>query len=976
MYPNLLAPLLGALALIAIGLTVTLIRQPVSRRLARRQVARRKTEAALVIIGSVLGTAIIIGALVVGDTLNHSVRLTAYRTLGPIDERVTSTDAATGTDAAARLRTLVRNGNPDVDGVLTATVDQAAAVATTAVGRVAEPRVLAWDVDFAAAAEFGQAGGSSGISGPNPSPGTVIINQPLATSLHVQAGNRITLLLYGRAQTLRIDRVLPEQGLAGAGLGANTNRNVFLAPGTLTDLSNGSARVVTFISNRGGVESGNVLTSRVTADINAVLGPTAHHVAVDTPKHEVLAAAKTTGDALGALFLMIGSFSIIAGALLLVNIFVMLAEERKGQLGMLRAIGMKRSRLVGALTLEGATYAAVSVLPAVALGIGVGYGVALLAARIFSTWSQDGNGLQIAFAVTPISVVNGLALGLTIAVVTILLTSVRISRFNIIGAIRDLPATTTARTRRWMLISGCAAAAVSAVLTVPALVTTSPVPTFMLPAMAAFFCVPLLRQRMDARRAATWTAGFVMVWALVAPVARPKIFDTPSMAVYVVSGTLVAFSGVVLVSQNQDVLLWPVRHFLQRPSQNGLAARLAIAYPLAKRFRTGATLVMYTLITLVLVLLAEISGMINKSVDQNVADATAGYGVRLDLNPAVAASTLSGLATGQSANQLAAITPLTSALAYTTDPGHRTTAPLRAVAVGVPAGSMTAMRFDRRLDSLKDDAAVWALLARDPSYVVLDPFFGATGGPNGHFYDPGDTFTVTNPVTGRTATRTIAGILRNGMVFYPTSGDGVNAFPFVASTASVVDLFGKSAAETSALVRLQPGVDPERLASLLQARYLSASLVATPVAANVRKMFAANIAFFRLMQGFLALGLLVGITGLGVVMVRAVRERRRTIGVLRALGFRASVVARSFLMESGIIAFEGIALGAVLGVLTTWLMYQKSAAFDGVRNGFPIVWMTIGVLAAATFVASLIATIGPARRASQIKPAIAVRIAD
>ena len=52
-----------------------------------------------------------------------------------------------------------------------------------------------------------------------------------------------------------------------------------------------------------------------------------------------------------------------------------------------------------------------------------------------------------------------------------------------------------------------------------------------------------------------------------------------------------------------------------------------------------------------------------------------------------------------------------------------------------------------------------------------------------------------------------------------------------------------------------------------------------------------------LSDGFLALGLLIGICGLGVVMVRAVRERRRTIGVLRALGFRAKTVERSFLSK-------------------------------------------------------------------------------
>jgi putative ABC transport system permease protein len=107
-----------------------------------------------------------------------------------------------------------------------------------------------------------------------------------------------------------------------------------------------------------------------------------------------------------------------------------------------------------------------------------------------------------------------------------------------------------------------------------------------------------------------------------------------------------------------------------------------------------------------------------------------------------------------------------------------------------------------------------------------------------------------------------------------------------------------------------------------------------------------------------------------------VRERRRTIGVLRALGFRARTVARSFLIESGLVAIEGIVLGAVLGVLTTWLMYQKSAAFEGIREGFPIVWGTIGLLGVATFVASLLATVGPARRAAGIKPAIAVRVAD
>ena len=977
MYPNLLPPLLILLAICAAGVALLLLRQPVSRRLAARQVARRKTEAALVITGSVLGTAIIIGALVVGDTLNHSVRQDAYRTLGPVDERVLSTNAQIGAEAAHWLATL--KAHPDVDGVLTAHVDQAAAVATTKAGRAAEPRVIAWDVDFAAASQFGRAGGPSGISGPSPAHGFVVLNEPLARSLHAGAGDTVTLLLYDVPYDLVVSRVLPESGLAGTGLGATINRNAFLPPGMLTEIAEGSGhepRTLTLVSNRGGVESGNALTAQVEREIRGALGPLASRVTVESPKHSVLAAAQKTGDSLGALFLMIGSFSIIAGALLLVNIFVMLAEERKPQLGMLRALGMKRSRLVGALTLEGATYSVASVIPGIALGVGVGYGVSLIAAQIFRSWSQDGSGLAISFAVTPTSVVNGAAMGLVIAIATILLTSIRISRFNVIGAIRDLPATTTARARRGRLIAGCVLAAVTALLAVPAVAASAPVPTLLLPSLVALFLTPLLSLRLSSRAAASVSATFVLVWSLVAPVVRPRIFDTPSMAVYVVSGTLVAFSAVVLVSQNQHVVLWPIRRLLSRPSETGLAARLAVAYPLAKRFRTGATLIMYSLIMLVLVLLAEISGMITTRVDRNVAAATAGYALRLDLNPVGAQRTLDELTTGLHRSQIAGVAPLTSAMAMSSDPGHRTTAPLRALVVGARPSDLASMTFDRRLKSLGSDRAVWALLAKDPRYVVLDPFFGATGGPNGRFYEPGDTFSVTNPYTGRTATKTIAGVLKSGMVFYAASGEAANAYPMVTSAAGVRQFFGPAANVSSALVRTQPGVDPQQLAPRLQGDYLSSSLVVTPIAANIRRMFAANTAFFRLMQGFLALGLLVGVVGLGVVMVRAVRERRRTIGVLRALGFRARTVARSFLMESGLVALEGIVLGAVLGVVTTWLMYLKSAAFDGVREGFPIVWSTILLLGAATFVASLLATIGPARRASQVKPAIAVRVAD
>jgi putative ABC transport system permease protein len=133
---------------------------------------------------------------------------------------------------------------------------------------------------------------------------------------------------------------------------------------------------------------------------------------------------------------------------------------------------------------------------------------------------------------------------------------------------------------------------------------------------------------------------------------------------------------------------------------------------------------------------------------------------------------------------------------------------------------------------------------------------------------------------------------------------------------------------------------------------------------------------FRLMQGYLATGLLVAITGLGVVMVRSVRERRRTIGVLRALGVQARTVRRAFLAESTFIAMEGVVIGTVLGVLTTWLLYRNSPAFETIDAAFPVAWADITITVGLAFVASLVATLVPARRAAEVRPALAVRTAE
>jgi putative ABC transport system permease protein len=142
------------------------------------------------------------------------------------------------------------------------------------------------------------------------------------------------------------------------------------------------------------------------------------------------------------------------------------------------------------------------------------------------------------------------------------------------------------------------------------------------------------------------------------------------------------------------------------------------------------------------------------------------------------------------------------------------------------------------------------------------------------------------------------------------------------------------------------------------------------------EQFAAGQAVLRgilqLFQGFLALGLLVGIAGLGVISSRAVVERRQQVGMLRAIGYQKGMVSLAFILESSFIALSGILIGAATGLSLADKMIGQfyTLATD---QAFPIPWLSIGGMLLAAWVFSLITTILPAWQASRVYPAEALR---
>lgn len=938
--------------LVASPFLFILARRPILRRLAVRNAARRPREALLVILGSLLGAAIITGSAVVGDTMDASIRQAARQHLGPIDELVVARNAPEWRSVQSRLRALPTS---TVDGVVPlASFD----TATTAGGGAAlrtVPNARIVGFDFDAARAFGGAAAATGVSGPTPARGHAAITTDLARALDVGPGGQIDVYAYGRPTTLTVDRVLPRVGLAGFSLnGQQEARNVLVSPTVFAAMVHrrpANAAPPSWyvaVSNRGGIESGAGLSTQVAHSIEqatAGIDPQITDV-----KRQFLDVADETGKSFTQMFTAMGSFGVFAGLLLLINLFVMLAAERKSELGMARAVGMRRSQLVGAFATEGFIYALLATLLGTAVGVGLGR---VLVAWSQSAFSSEHNRFDLYFTVKPASLTQSFVIGFVVAVATIVVMSIRVSRLNIIRAIRDIAEPPPRRRKRW-LYAGFAGVALGALWTVSAMASKEPFGLLLGPTLLFIGLAPFLTRVAPARTATSVLAAATVIWGALVFALFPDSAEGASIMMYVAQGIVMTAGGVAFATLQLDHLSSALHRFGSRL----LALRLGLAYPLARRGRTGLTVSMYALVVFILTFITSISFMIDKQVTTAAADVSGGAKVFV---------------------RSSAANPVSIA-ALTRTPGVRMAAPLAQVEASFALANSPEEHFwpmsayDGSLLQLgpprledrgfyRTDLDAWTSVLSDPNLIIADPMFLQQGGPPNFSVKVGDRMTIINPLTGASRDVAVAAI---------ASSDGLIANGMLYGWGGAHRLFGDRLVPSRSYVSLVPGTNAETFAANLQSDFITNGAEAFSIAALTDEAFAMTHQIFQLFQGYLAMGLLVGIAGIAVVMIRAVRERRRQIGTLRALGFPAQSVGRSFAIEAAYVALQGTLIGALLALLTLYTIVARSDAMGDVTFAVPY-WQLV-VLLGGTVIASLVATIAPAMSATRIKPAVALRM--
>ena len=412
----------------------------------------------------------------------------------------------------------------------------------------------------------------------------------------------------------------------------------------------------------------------------------------------------------------------------------------------------------------------------------------------------------------------------------------------------------------------------------------------------------------------------------------------------------------------------------------------AVAYPMSAKFRTGLTLAMFGLVIFSLIVMSILTRVFDVStVDQDIV--TGGWDIEGDVNfntpiadvrqaiddhpdlrlrdfEAIGGFTAFGVQIRQIGAeeqlwQWYAVRAADDAFLEATQ--HR----LKLVANGFgPA-----------------ESDVWDALRQDPLLAVVDAAVVPTRSGfadddipfelEGLLYedesmDPIE-IEVREPRTGVVIQLTVIGVLDR-----LSDGFGELAFGMFVSNRKLDEAIPFPIPITTYRFRVAQGVFVDPLAKDLEAAFQEHGMETEVMAELIEDQAAFQRAFNLMFTGFMGLGLMVGIASLGVVATRAVVERRQQIGVLRAIGYRRRMVQLSFLLESSFIALLGIAIGVGLGTIISYNIFEDvKEDVETLRFSFP--WLQILAIVAVAYLFSMVTTFLPARQASRIYPAEALR---
>ena len=735
------------------------------------------------------------------------------------------------------------------------------------------------------------------------------------------------------------------------------------------------------------------------------------HLTVRAVQLDAAEQAEASSGALSAMFLVFGTFTIAAGALLSLTIIMLLADVRRTELATVRALGLRKSDARSLFVYEGAVLAFVSSGVGSLVGLGLAWVISVGFSSIFSSVGAQ----EFTFAWTIDSLLAGWFWGALLALLLLWSSSVYNAQLNIVRALRGARATVKQGVP-WgvvlvqvlalgliglcslsLLVSGLeggAAYASYVLLGVGFVLLLTPLLTWQIPVLLNRGGPTNRWTRFAARNTLGAVGLLFLMWTLfLAPIDPVRQRMEPNELAFIVLGLLQVLAGVlVLTSLAPLVVGWLAKQrWVTR--RTGPVGSVALAHPLAHPVRTAVVMGMFSITMFSVVVLAGYTEQFDTYSSDFVEEAEGEFELLLTSTRARPIELGDDPAEWgiehEALEQIDGVGGVFRAPVHLEDAdGERMPYLLRGVDEGFRAhGGLPLHAWDTSLGNTSADA--WRALENFENIVFVDASFALESTTDGTTLVPlqfsiGDSISLidfSNPKNTRDVK--VGGFLKqSSYIFSPGvwmngeavetqfSGKMTRLYVSVAPDATPTESYdggskapqGKSVGERQAAAELE---------GLLDVELASRNINVQTVADEIMIIQSLVLAILALFEGYLALGLLVGVAGIGVVTVRNVSERRRTIGMLRAIGFRQRHVLRLFSIEVSWVAVLGMLNGLVIGYGFHLVLYK--AVWEGEGAAFAFPWPSTLLLFAGGWLVVLLTTFVPVRKASKIPPSAALR---
>ena len=953
--------LFGGLFVVAYGsLLLIALRRPLFARIAIREATRRPWQSALVVAGLMIGSGAILVAEAIQNSTDDSLTAGMFQSWSRVDLTVTAPDNGYFDPAVAQMLAMDPQVRHAAAGVQ-AGVELVGSVADLDRGSSSGfVRLIGFDP--ATQAAFGRFRLIDGAptSGENLQAGQAFIGQSLAAATGAKVGDRLRISIGQSSGDAIAGEVTVAGVLAPVGPGSYGLRPAVFAPlqtmaGLIGRHQVNIVRIGAPGDGQAELDAGHRLVPTVAAVLTRL--PEASQLQVREGKADDVTAARQQqdpGNATGGFTDVLSIIVLLAGLVLVVNLMATLVEERRPRLAVLRALGLSRLGLIAALCTEGALYTLVAAVLGIVPGLLVSW--ALVASTVRGSGGVGAGGgiglgrdLPVQLSVRPGALALAIAAGAVVTLAAVVLAAVLRSNMTIAAAIRDLPDPTSVN--RGALSAGLRSFGLAIGSLIALFNPLPPLPGGPLRLLGGTglitFAALSMRGRMPDRARLTAAGLALAAWALTSMTVGLSTASSASAGFDLFLAIPLTALGLSLAVVNNLRLLegaaWAVGRLRA-------TLRLALAYLARRSFRASLTIAtLATLLSVIVIYNALIAVFANQT---RQSEARAPYDISVFM-PAQRAIALPPAVQTELAGSVSIPTRTYLGPVQVSSPAgtpaiwHQERLSLYELTPELARNPPMGSGMTNRVPRFANDGAAWRTVEADAGWVFWTRFNTDVrltfAGPDG-------------PVT-----RTVAADVGDPIL------DGIIGSP------QALEPFGNLPLGTTLLIKVRPGADSHVVAGQVRQALLPEGAQVTAIADLLGQRDFAFGLFASVPVLFMRMGMVIGILSLAILALRAVVQRRRSIGVLRALGYRRGEVVAGVMIEATLTTTSGALIGTVAGIAIAYL-YLSGTISAVSPFGFNVISLVTTL--ALMFAAVLLATLGPAIAAARTPPAQALRLQE